>query len=59
LQYHLSCTTPPFVQRTLAPRRPHDWAEASETSIMVAMADTTAMMTTSFFMNTPFRSHNL
>ena len=56
LQYHLPCTTPPFVQRTLAPRRPHDWAEVSDAPIMAAMADTAAIMTTSFFMNTPFRS---
>ena len=54
LQYHLPCTTPPFKQRTLAPRRPHDWAEASDAPIMAAMADTAAIMTTSFVMNTPF-----
>ena len=54
LQYHLPCTTPPFVQRTLAPRRPHDWAEASDAPIMAAVADTAAIMATSFFMNTPF-----
>jgi len=42
------------VQRTLAPRRPHDWAEASDAPIMAAMADTAAIMTTSFFMTPPF-----
>jgi hypothetical protein len=42
------------VQRTLAPRRPHDWAEASDAPIMAAMADTAASMTTSFFMTPPF-----